>query len=299
MDLWLSYAIIFYISGYLDKKSSVKKYFVRLFIPYLALNFLYILIEFPWRYREFGGCSFFLNEVKSIIPFYSDNPVNYPTWFLLVLFLIKCFMNFLQRNPLLLISMLIVAVLIPLKISLETHYLNLLLGGYVYYLLGWTTQRYQIYRPTPPFFLYVKNVKKCRRLLALLGVILIFLYSVISYYYAISAWWHYSESLLLLPISLLGVVAHLFLFKSLFYYSKAHWILNLSQGAIAVVGLHILGIQYSRRLLLAFGILEKWEDMNLFYSLLVSLIIMLLIYLSLPFIKLNFSWLIGLSGRKG
>lgn len=95
------------------------------------------------------------------------------------------------------------------------------------------------------------------------------------------------------------MVAHLFLFKSLFYYSKAHWILNLSQGAIAVVGLHILGIQYSRRLLLAFGILEKWEDMNLFYSLLVSLIIMLLIYLSLPFIKLNFSWLIGLSGRKG
>lgn len=71
--------LFFYISDYLDKKSNVKKDFFRLCVSYLVLNLLYILIELSWGYRELEVFSFFLNEVKSIIPFYSDNPVNYST----------------------------------------------------------------------------------------------------------------------------------------------------------------------------------------------------------------------------
>lgn len=58
----------------------------------------------------------------------------------------------LLKDPLLLIFILIMAVLISLKVSSEKYYLDLLLGGYIYYFVGWTTWCGQIYGLSPPPF---------------------------------------------------------------------------------------------------------------------------------------------------
>lgn len=94
--------------------------------------------------------------------------------------------------------------------------------------------------------------------------------------------------------SLLACSGFIFLFKGGIY-KKYNIIEQSCKGGIAIIGFHPFFIQYMRRFIQLFG--GTWSEMNLFATLCVSVVIMVLCMIIIPFVRKYFPLLIGLNNK--
>ena len=95
--------------------------------------------------------------------------------------------------------------------------------------------------------------------------------------------------------SMLGCFGFVLCFKGIANY-KATVIVCSCKGAIGIIGLHPFLIQYLRRSILLFH--GQWGNFSLTETFLISVIIMGICMLIIPFINNKFPILIGLKKRK-
>lgn len=131
--------LFFVLSGMLHKDKRIEDICMRLLVPYLLLNFLFLLVESPWLYRQNGNLSFVIYDIIGIV-LPKDHPIDYPTWFLLSLFEIKVVIKLLKNKVLLSLAIALICITICslLKCNFQTpFFLRNTLIGIVFYDIGY------------------------------------------------------------------------------------------------------------------------------------------------------------------
>ena len=172
--------LFFFLSGLLDKKHNITQYIKRLILPYVSLNLIYMIVEIPWKLLKKQNISFVFNDLISLIPSSTHpTPINYPLWFLLVLFLIKTTMNVIHRDSRLLFMTALFSIL---TIYYNNNiWISMFLTGYIHYLCGYCFksiigQTINIHSNNL-FYIY-----------SIIGLVLFSIYTITSCYTFIPSW---------------------------------------------------------------------------------------------------------------
>ncbi len=135
--------LFFFLSGMLHKDKPLKNSCTRLLIPYLLLNAFFLLVEFPWLYRQNNNLDFVAYDFWGII-FPQEHPIDYPTWFLLSLFEIKLALKVLKNEVLLSLIVALLTITICCFLNSDFNapfFFQNSLIGLVYYDLGYLMYR--------------------------------------------------------------------------------------------------------------------------------------------------------------
>lgn len=274
----------FFLSGLLHKEKSISSDIKRLLVPYLLLNVLMLLLETPWIYRKehsFG----FIGEMLSGIIYPVNTPISYPTWFLLSLFEIKLLVR-LTRNMYGKIAMALGCVVfavfvIPDDLKLPYFWANSI-NAAPYYIIGIATKSF--------FLTDIRNGHRKALINKPLiggGILLAHLCLAAILPHIWTDVYHNPGQYL---VCLAGVIGAAMIFMCL-PNRRISSIEMISNGAIAIIGLHPLFIQYLRRglLLLHFdsAINHIWQ------WLLYSTIVFLCSVITIPIIDKTMPILIG------
>lgn len=281
--------LFYFLSGLLHRDKPVRNVCMRLLVPYLLFNLLYVVIEFPWLYRHFKNFNFLYNDILGIIIPY-NHPVDYPTWFLLSLFEIKCIIKIFHNNVHLVLCLnilcLAMCALGEWNVN-EPFFLKNTIVGLGYYCIG---------------FLFHCSIddrqilnNRHRAVCLLGGVISITLYCLLMKNSQLCDWNKAIEHPLQYFYSLLGCLGFVFLFMALIN-MKSLFVERICMGGIAIIGLHSLFIQYFRRLIIFLGC--KWGAFSIVETTLISSLIMALCIITIPYLNKYFPLLIGLNKRK-
>ena len=271
--------LFFFLSGLVHKDKSVMSNVRRLLVPYILFNILFLAVEAGWMFRQEGNWNFVATSILGIF-FPLKHPIDYPTWFLLCLFEIKVIVKLvcsIRARIVVAILSIILASFVSDKYSLPFFWLEVIMA-LPYYIVGILLKEH---------LLKVQYSKGRTILCAALSCGGGYLIAVSYSEYIWTDVYCRPHQFL---ISLLGVCFAVSLTLSLFT-RRISTVENISNGAIAVIALHPLFIQYLRRLLLLTG--HEWIVTNLFQCLLYSSIVFVLCCITIPFFNKRLPWLIG------
>lgn len=278
--------LFFLLSGMLHKDKPVADMFKRLVIPYILFNIIYLALESPWLYRQYGNVDFLLRDVRGIV-YPTEHPIDYPTWFLLSLFEIKLIVKGLRENIRLAfaISVVLIAICCILDINHDGPFLykNTLIG-LSYYCMGHLL-----------YHVFTSNINAEKRyVVCISGGVNVVLY-LIAITQLDSCVWNEAIALpMQFVYSIIGCLGVLLLFKGCLDWHSAI-LEKCSIGAVAIIGLHPLLIQYCRRAVVLMG--GSWGDYPVMIDMLIAAIVMLLCMLTIPFVIKYFPLLIGLKRK--
>ena len=275
--------IFFFLSGYLKKdrgstRANWRKYWRALILPYLFYNLVFLPYWVVRFYVEQGAIPTIADIMRPVIGAllmeHSSSfcePLNGPLWYvsaILILHVVTdCFQHSRHRYMIIVLLCMLSFILYYVYRHYPSHY-SLTPMGLVrrlpYYYLGYVMGRRQLFRDT----------RFSRDLMGCVGCLLL---SILFFS------WHLHESDLLPHIALFYPFNICFLFTVL-YGSKVFgsyapkWIVNLSVGTLAVIGLHwmVMGL-FSHALFPLLGI--PWTlGMPWYQALLLTALIVAVIY---------------------
>lgn len=279
--------LFFVLSGMLHKDKRIGSICIRLLVPYLLFNILYLLAEFPWLYKQNGNFAFVVYDFIGIV-FPMEHPIDYPTWFLLSLFEIKIIIKLLRNNVLMSFAMALMLISICCLLNYNFQapfFLKNTLVGLVFYDFG-----YIVHAKLKNQIIVYKH-----SLLCVLGGVSVALYVFLMIYVPSCNWNEAIGNPYQFLYSLLACCGFVLLFQGTFC-NKYKIVEQSCIGGIAIIGFHPLFIQYLRRFIQIFG--GTWNNMNFTEMFCVSLVVMILCMATIPLVRKYFPLLIGLNKRK-
>ena len=247
------------------------------------LNIAMFLLEFPWLYRQYGNVSFCKECLLNILLNMQD-PINYPTWFLVTLFTIKVILHYCKTSKYIIVCSMFFFILSLFNLDKNLPFsLDRTCSAFVYFSFGLFFKDY---------LNRLVSVSKCKKILTGGGVVACFIIvAIVSGTIWIDTYQHPQVYI----IATLGIAGCILIAESLLANKKNLFILNISKGALAIVGFHPLLIQYFRRIFAFFDF--NWSEKTFGMAVLIALTIMFLIALAIPFIIKYAPILIGISKK--